>query len=400
MSLLYPWRKRWDSLTLLRATLFCLPLVDELVSGIPVLTLPLARQELHFSYAQVGLIFTIADLTGLFVNPVLGAASDHWPKPRLVLGGLLGMVLGFTLASASPTYGWLLLAFVVLGATNGAVVGVGGNILIDQNSAAAMTITTRWVLLATIGDLLGPLFVAGTIALQGSWRLLMGIGALIWLMVACLLSMQRIITLPTPQVARTDGQSLWQSMHTNLRDGIQTPDLLRWALLATLTALLDEMFLGFAGLFLTDKLRVTPEFISLALLAPTVGGLISLTWLERKGKGWAPGQLLGIAALVALLGILGLVTAVHWAVALPALLLTGLGAAPWYTVAQAQALRCLPGRSGTVVALHALFAPIEIAAPLLIGLVAEHWGIQAGIGMFLIAPILVLLLRPRHTQWR
>jgi len=397
MSLFYEWRKRWGNPALVRATLFCLPLVDELVSGIPVLTLPLAREELHFSYAQVGLIFTIADLTKLLVNPALEAASDHWPKPRLVLGGLLGMVLGFTLAGVSPTYGWLLLAFVVMGATNGAAVGVGGNLLIDQNPSAAMTTTTRWVFLATIGDLLGPLFVAGTIALQGSWRLLMGSGALIWLMVACLLSLQRVTALPTPQLARTEGQSLWQSMRTNLRDGIQTPSLLRWLLLATLPSLLDEMFLGFAGLFLTDKLGVMPAFLSLALLAPTVGGLLSLTWLERKGKELAPGRLLGIAALVSLIGILGLVTAVHWALALPALLLTGFGAAPWYTVAQAQALKSLPGRSGTVGALQALFAPIEIVAPLLIGLVAERWGIQAGITIFLIAPILVLFVRPRPS---
>ncbi len=395
MSLFYEWRKLWSNPTLLRSTLFCLPLVDELVSGIPVLTLPLAREELHFSYAQVGLIFTIADLTKLLVNPALEAASDHWSKPRLVLGGLLGMVLGFTLAGASPTFGWLLLAFVVMGATNGAAVGIGGNILIDQDPSAAMTTTTRWVFLATIGDLLGPLFVAGTIALQGSWRLLMGIGALIWLMVAGLLSLQRVNALPTSPVAHTEGQSLWQSMRTNLHDGLQTPYLLRWLLLATLPSLLDEMFLGFAGLFLTDKLGVTPEFISLALLAPTVGGLLSLTWLERKGKKLAPGQLLGIAGIASLLGILGLVTAAHWIIALPALLLTGFGAAPWYTVAQAQALKSLPGRSGTVGALQALFAPIEIAAPLLIGLVAEHWGIQAGLVMFLIAPVLVLIARPR-----
>jgi hypothetical protein len=77
-------------------------------------------------------------------------------------------------------------------------------------------------------------------------------------------------------------------------------------------------------------------------------------------------------------------------------LLTGLGAAPWYTIAQAQAYAALPGRSGTVRALQAIFAPIEIAAPLLIGVVAERWGIQAGVTMFLVAPILVLLLRPRH----
>ncbi|MEZ4658014.1 MAG: MFS transporter [Caldilineaceae bacterium] len=396
MSLLNTWRRLRGNPTLLRATLFCLPLVDEMVGAIPVLALPLIRDELQISYVQVGLIETVVGLTSLLINPALEAASDHWPKPRLVLGGLLGMTLGFTLVSSSPTFGWLLLAFVVLGATNGAAVGLGGNILIDQDPQAAVATTTRWVFLSTIGDLLGPLLVAGTIALQGSWRLLTGGGALLWLIIGGLLSLQRITALPTPRVAHVDGQSLWQSIRTNLRDGIATPHLLRWLFLATLPSLLDEMFLGFAALFLTDKLGVTPAFISLALLAPTLGGLLSLLWMERGGKDWEPSRLLGVAAWVALIGVVGLVTAVHWALALPALFLVGLGAAPWYTVAQAQALKALPGRSGTVGALQTVFAPIEIAAPLLIGFVAERWGIHVGVAMFLIAPIGVLLLQPRR----
>lgn len=397
LARLEQWRQTWATPSLLRATLFCLPLIDELVSGIPVLTLPLAREELNFSYAQAGLIFTIAELTGLFVNPALDAVSDHWAKPRLVMGGLLGLALGFALASSSPTFTWLLLAFVIMGATNGAAVGLGGNILIDQAPDAALATTTRWVFLATIGDLLGPLLVAGTIALQGSWRLLMGGGALIWLAVALFLSAQRFTARQT-KAAPADAaeEPMWQVIRTNLRAGFQTPRLMRWLLLATLPSLLDEMFLGFAGLFLTDKIGVAPQMISLALLAPTVGGLLGLAWLERSRKSHDPSRLLAVAALISLSGLIGLVMTTTVWVALIALLLTGAGAILWYTIAQAQALAALPGRSGTVGALHAIFAPIEIIAPLLIGLVAERWGIQAGVTMFLVAPVLVLLLRPRR----
>ena len=399
MSFIQPWRRTWATPSLLRATLFCLPLVDELVSGIPVLTLPLARAELNFSYAQVGLLFTIAELTGLLINPALNAASDHWSKPRLVMGGLLGLALGFVMAGSSPTFDWLLVAFVVMGATNGAAVGLGGAILIDQAPDKAMATTTRWVFLATIGDLLGPLLVAGTVALEGSWRLLMGGGALIWLAVALFLSAQRFTALKTKAVseeAEEAAQPMWQTIRTNLSEGFHTPRLMRWLFLATLPSLLDEMFLGFAGLFLTDKVGVTPQTISLALLAPTVGGLLSLAWLERGGKTRAPSRLLGLAALLALGGLVGFVTTTTTWIALFALFLVGLGAAPWYTIAQSQALAALPGQSGTVGALQAIFAPIEIAAPLLIGLVAQRWGIQAGVTLYVLAPILVLILRPRR----
>lgn len=387
-------RPAWATPHLLRATLFCLPLVDELVSGIPVLTLPLAREELHFSYAQVGLIFTVSELTGLLVNPAVNATSDHWSKPRLVLGGLLGLALGFALASSSPTFGWLLLAFMLIGATNGLAIGLGGAILIDQRPDATLAITTRWVFLSTIGDLLGPLLVAATVALQGSWRLLMGSGALIWLAVALFLGAQRFTTIQT-NIPEEREEPLWRTVRTNLHAGIQTPHLLRWLLLATIPTLLDELFLGFAGLFLVDRVGLLPSTLSLALLAPIVGGLLSLGLMERFGKTVAPVRLLGGAAWVALAGLLGLITAQTLWPALIGLFLTGLGAAPWYPIAKAQAYTLLPGRSGTIGALQSLFTPFEIAAPLLIGLVAERWGIQAGVGVLLVAPILVLLVRPR-----
>lgn len=397
MSYIQQWRRVWATPLLLQATLFCIPLIDEFVSGIPVLTLPLARADLHISYAQVGLIFTVADLTGLLVNPMLDAISDHWSKPRLVLGGMIGLALGFALASSSASFNWLLLAFMLMGATNGAVVGLGGAILIDQAPNAALATTTRWVLLATIGDLLGPLLVAGTVALQGSWRLLMGSGALIWLAVAFFLSAQRFTTLQTKTTTEAEDQPLWRAISTNLRTGLRTPHLMRWLLLATLPSLLDEMFLGFAALFLTDKLGVAPQMVSLALVVPTLGGLLSLAWLGRWGNRLAPRHSLSIVAALTLVGLLGFMTAAHSWIALLALFIMGVGVAPWFPLAQAQALMALPGRSGTVGALQSLFAPIEIATPLLIGLIAERWGIQIGVSIFLIAPLLLLCLRPRPS---
>lgn len=395
MSQIQPWRRMWATPALLRATLFCIPLIDELVSGLPVLTLPLAREDLHISYAQVGLIFTVADLTGLLVNPTLDAVSDHWSKPRLVLGGMLGLALGFALAGSSTSFAWLLLAFVLMGATNGAVVGLGGAILIDQAPNAVLATTTRWVLLATVGDLLGPLLVAGTVALQGSWRLLMGSGALIWLAVALFLSAQRFPSLQTKTISDAGEQLLWRAITNNLRTGLRTPQLMRWLLLATLPSLVDEMFLGFAGLFFTDKLGISPQIVSLALMAPMIGGLLSLAWLERWGKRMPPRSILGMVALLTLVGLLGFITATHLWIALFALFIMGIGVAPWFPLAQAQAHLAMPGRSGTVGALQSLFAPIEIAAPLLIGLIAERWGIQIGMSAFLLVPLLILCLRPR-----
>ncbi|MBX3011764.1 MAG: MFS transporter [Caldilineaceae bacterium] len=398
MSRLAEWRQQWATPRLFRMTLFCLPFIDELVSGIPVLTLPLARAELHFSYTQVGLLFTIAELTGLLINPMLNAASDYWPKPRLVLGGMVGLALGFALAGSSPSWEWLLVAFILMGATNSAAVSIGGAILIDQAPAATLSTTTRWGFLSTIGDLVGPLVVAATLALQGSWRLLMGMGALIWFTFALFLGVQRPTKAQSTIAPGEQEPPFWQTLRANLAAGLQAPDLLRWLLLATIPSLLDELFLGFAGLLLTDRLHVAASTVSLFLLAPVGGGLLSLGWLARWGKQILPTKVLGYAALITISGLLCFIMAANAWLALFGLLLTGIGAAPWFPIAQAQAFAALPGRTGTVGALHALFAPIEIGAPLLIGLIAEEWGIQIGVSSLLIAPLLILFLRPRQQS--
>src|SRR5690606_29046791 len=84
--------------------------------------------------------------------------------------------------------------------------------------------------------------------------------------------------------------------------------------------------------------------------------------------------------------------------ALLGLALIGFGAATWYPIAKSGAYATLPGRSGTVRALVSLGAPFEIGLPLLIGAVAEGWGIQAGISVLLLAPALVLLLLPHPAN--
>jgi len=76
------------------------------------------------------------------------------------------------------------------------------------------------------------------------------------------------------------------------------------------------------------------------------------------------------------------------------------GASNWYPLAKAAAYETLPGRSGIVRALGALGTPFEIALPLAVGLVAERWGLAAGLGLLGLAPVLVQLLLPRAKDQR
>lgn len=378
-------------------SIFSLPLIDELVSGVPVLTTPLLRSELQLSYAQVGLLFTVAELAGFVIDPLVNTLSDQWPKRRLLIGGILGLVAGFSLAAVSPSFALLLIGVMIIGATNGVALGLGQALLIDAQPATSLRTMTRWTIMAALGDLLAPLLVATALAAQFGWRTLWGGSALIWLAAAAAIWLQRLPAAHQPTHATTHKVD-WPALRANLLTGVRNPSLLRWIFLDICPTMLDELFLVFAALFLTDKLGTTPAAASLFLMTPVVGGLGGLALLHSLGARYAPIRLLQGSALVAMAGLVVFLVSRAPVPTLFGLGLTGLGAAFWYPIMAAGAYDSLPGRSGTVRALGSLRKPMEIALPLILGLAAERWGIAWGVGLLLAAPVAVLLLAPRPAH--
>jgi FSR family fosmidomycin resistance protein-like MFS transporter len=378
-------------------SLFSLPLIDELVSGVPVLTTPLLRAELDLNYVQVGLLFTVAELAAFVVDPLVNTLSDQWPKRWLLLGGILGLATGFALAAASSYFGLLLLGVTIIGATNGSALGLGQAILIDAQPATTLRILTRWTTMAALGDLLAPLLVATALAAQLGWRTLWWGSALLWLAAAVAIGRQRLVAADPPSGETTTYTIDWPGLRANLRMGLRNPRLLRWIFLDICPTMLDELFLVFAALFLTDKLGTNPAAASMMLTAPVIGGLSGLALLHALGTRYSPARLLQASALVAMAGLILFLIARAPLSTLAGLGLTGLGAAFWYPIMAAEAYDSLPGRSGTVRALGSLRKPLEIALPLLLGLAAEHWGIDWGLGLLLVAPVIVLLFTPTPT---
>ena len=134
----------------------------------------------------------------------------------------------------------------------------------------------------------------------------------------------------------------------------------------------------------------------------TISALLSLLVIER----WllqriAPARLLAWLSVPVLMGmVLFLSTRSLWLIAL-ALPLIGAGVTGWYPIARGQAYARFPGRPGMVRTLISLGGPFEIALPGIVGLIANKSGIQTGMAVLGIAPLLVLLLLPgTRTQCR
>jgi MFS family permease len=303
------------------------------------------------------------------------------------------MALGFALAGLVPNFIALLLAFVLIDPAGGIAVGLSQAVLIDcspQDSTRAMT---RWTLAAGIGDLLAPASVALLIGLHLGWSGLCTVAAVSWLGLAGLLAFQRF---PKQAVAESSEHDT-SPVHIlgSLREAFHNPALLRWVLLSQIPTMVDELFLSFATLYLRDTLHASAATIGLLLTILLLGSLSSLLALERLSffRRIAPQRLLAVLAIFVLINIIGLLSTQNLWLAGITLFGVGLGSACWYPIAKGQAYAQLPGRSGTIRAVVSIGDPIfEVILPVVVGLVAGHFGLRASLGILGLAPVFMLLV--------
>jgi FSR family fosmidomycin resistance protein-like MFS transporter len=386
----------------LRSTLLSTALLDELTFGFLVVGLPLARDRFGMSYEQVGLLFTVGAIAALVIEPGVNLASDHVSKRVPILAGMFSLVGAFALAGLTRDYPLLLLAVALANPALGAAVGLSQAALVEQRPALATRTLTRWTLLSSVGDLLSPLVVAATAAAGGGWMALSVIAAALWLLTAG-------ITLPLPfpppaftSDATDDAQLFWVSLRQAVGSALRDRVLLRWMGILFMATMVDEVFLGFAGLLLHDRLHASIGATSLLLALGMVGGIMGLFALERFLARHPEQRQLGVRllpwlALLTLLGVIALLLAQTLWLAGGALFAIGLGATGWYPVARAATYDRLPGRAGLARAITGLLAPLDLALPAVVGLLAERFSLVVALGVLGLAPVGVLLLTPRSA---
>lgn len=378
-----------------RPILLCMGLIDELVAGMPIVALPLLRDRLDLSYAQVGLLFTVGAFSAMLLEPLINLFSDRQSKKPWILGGLLLLTVTEIVIGNTTSYTVLLLAFIVYWPAGGAATGLSQAALIDaaapDNSARTMT---RWTLLSSIGDFLAPLVVAAFVGMSLGWT------ELCWLAAACWLGSALLIA-PLRFPARYPASELTEGVQetgawASLREALRDPQLLRWAALSVIPTMLDEVFLGFVALYLRDILLVSEAGIALILtlqMLASFAGLFLLDWL-LKGRGLRPVNLLTWLALGTLAGVLGLLVARTLWLVVVTLLVIGFSCAGWYPLAKAEAYARKPSKAGVVRTVVSLGMPFEMALPGVIGFISARFGVLTGLGVLGLAPLLVLSLLP------
>lgn len=385
---------RFRGTSLLHLILLHMGLLDELITGFVVVGLPLLRDQLGLTYAQVGLLFSAGALSAMILEPIINLMSDRGSKRWWILGGLFILAADYALAGNARSFGWLLFVFIVMYPAIGTAVGLAEAALIDAAPGDGTRTMTRWTLMSSIGDLLSPLLISAFVGLGMGWSALCWLATGLWLVAAALIWSQPF---PRPTaLLDSDEDSVSVGMLAGLRKALQDPLLLRWAVLSILPTMLDEVFVGFSALYLHDVLHVSEVVIGMVIVVQMIGGFLGLIVIDRLVGRIAPQRLLVWLALLTLLGVVAFLTVHSIWLAACALFVISLGASGLYPIAQAEAYARQPGRSGTVRAVIGLGMPFEVVLPGIVGLVAGRFGLLAGIGLLGLAPLLVLLVVPQH----
>jgi MFS transporter, FSR family, fosmidomycin resistance protein len=364
-------------------------LVDELIDGVWGAALPLIRADLHLSYVQVGMLLTIPGTVGSMIEPILGIWADISPRRQLILTGGVAFAVALLLVSFSHNFPLLLASFVLLNPASGCFVSLSQATLMDSEPTRHEQNMARWTLAGSLGNVIGPLILALSIAFHQGWQGAFFILAVLTVVVLCLL-WKYPITTPTTSPSDQATASFWDGIYKAI-EALRRSDVLRWLTLLQFSDLMLDVLHGFIALYFVDVVGASSTQASFAytiwLGFGLVGDFLLVPLLERvRGLSYLK---------VSVLLVLGVYPAFLLIPNFPVKLILvgclGFLNAGWYSILQGQVYSAMPGQSGTVITLSNVFGLVGGFAPLALGFVAQQVGLQSTMWMLIAAPIALLI---------
>lgn len=364
-------------------------LLDELIYGAQGAALPQLKGDLGLSYTEVALLFAVPGFVSLLTDPLVGLLGDTRCRRWLILGGLGATVAGLVLTGFATSFVSILLAFTVLYLASGAYVNLAQATLIDRDLTRSEQVMARWTLLGSAAVTVAPVVVTALALFGYGWRgLFLGLAGTAGIY-TLLLSRQRIATQAEEP---KEFNNLPEFVH-NLWAALQTRELLRWVILTQLADLMLDRLLEVTGLYFGDVVKLGPSAAGAVVvftIAGLVGNVLLLPVLNRESGV----RILRLTALLVVLSYAVLLLApVVW-IKLAALALVSFLTAGWFPILRAQCYRALPGQSGLVVAVTSLDNVSSLLVPLIIGQIADAFGLQWAMWLLIAAPLALMVGLP------
>jgi MFS transporter, FSR family, fosmidomycin resistance protein len=374
--------------------LLAIEFLDELVDGATGAAWPLVRDQLKLSYLEIGLLLSLPSLFGSLLEPIFGLLADTGRRNSLMLWGGVSFAVALLLFAGSTGFWPLLLALMVFNPASAAFVSLSQVALAEHDPARLEHNMARWALAGSLGNVVGPLLIGASVLLGLGWRVVFLVLVVLTLL---LLWLSWRVMAATAATAIDKAVKASNSLVHELTNGLgrawqalRHTGVWRWLLLLEAVDLLLDVFRGYVALYFVDVLHSGQTTASLALMVLTGVGLIGDALLLPLLERVAGLVYLRISATLVLLLFPAFLLAPLW-LKLVLLGLIGILTAGWYSIIQARVYANLPGQSGIALALGNVSGFIGGLVPMVLGAIAEFYGLEAMMWCLLLGPIALLL---------
>ena len=369
--------------------------IDELVFGVGETAWPLIRDDLNLTYTQIGLLLSLPGIIAAFIEPFIGILGDVWRRRLLILGG--GILFTASLFITSSSYSFLILLFslILFFPSSGAYVSLSQANLMDSDASRHEQNMARWTFAGSLGVVTGPLllglFVYLGLGWRGTYALLASLSALSLIVAFRYLPADKKNT-PFPSFAEVfDGfKAAFQAL--------KRKEVWRWLLLLEFADLMLDVLFSFLALYFVDVAHVTETQAGIAVMVWLVMGLITdflfIPYVDKQKdtvKFLRRTAILNAIAFIAFMLVPGFIPKILLVI------LVNLFNTGWYPILQGRLYSSLPGQSASLMAIGAVTTPLAKSLPLIIGILADQFGLQTAMWILLLGPIALLIGLPRKN---
>lgn len=369
-------------------------MIDELASGIPYGSAAQIERAFGLSYTATAIVmFVVPGTIAMVVEPFVFLLADRYPRRLFLRGGVTLMAISLLAVALAPSAIVLAIAISVFWIAIGSSVSLAQATLVDRNPDARGRTMARWTLLSTAGDFLVPLVIGGVSFAGQGWRIAHAVVAIAIALFAVMLWRIEIPPDLGGEVEGTrDDDEKSPRLFATLKNALADRGLVAWLFGVALCDLLDEILVVFATIHMRDHLGGGIAWQSAMILAMTIGSGIGLVVLERMLARRSERTMLLWCASACAVAFVAWIASPWLPLSVALMGVVGMFAAPLYPLAAAQAYARRPEASGSVLAAQSLFAPMGLALPFLVGVIADHAGTYVALLVLIAQPLGLIAL--------
>lgn len=370
--------------------------LDELVFGVGETAWPFIRDDLHLSYSQIGLLLSLPGIIAAFIEPFIGILGDVWRRRLLILGGGILFTASLFITSTSYSFLLLLFSFILFFPSSGAFVSLSQANLMDSDESRHEQNMARWTFAGSLGVVTGPLLLGFFVYLGLGWRgtyaLLASLSAL------CLIVAFRFLPADKKETPFPSFREVFDGFKAAF-SALKRKEVWRWLLLLEFADLMLDVLFSFLALYFVDVVQTTETQAGIAVIVWLAMGLITdflfIPFVDRQKNTL---QFLRTTAVFNAIAFIAFMLVPGFIPKIVLVIFVNLFNTGWYPILQGRLYSSLPGQSASLMAIGAVTTPLAKLLPLLIGILADQFGLQSAMWILLLGPLALLIGLPQNGQ--